>query len=537
MYTDPMKTGRTMIGRTGIQALIEAAKSKPKPFDYILIDETSRWGRNMADVFRILDVLDHHGVYLYFLGEDLDSSQPTFRDAYTMKVRQDEQFSKNLSRKIRGAQSRRFKEGYTPGGTCYGYRNVPILDATRKGRHGGQFVIAVKLEIDPEQDKIVRLIFQSYVDGKSIMDIVKMLNADSIPPPKRPRKNRNPAWSLSGIQCILENQNYCGLFTWGRVKSCRNPETGKTENRPVPASEWEHSERPDLRIISDEIWNAAQERRAVRAARSKSLGGMSRTAASRTYIFSGRLECGECGGNISITGGDTKRRYGCATHRVGGKCSNKATILQEELEGRLIEALSSNLQTESLREEIVQGLMEYFRTMRSKQLGTTQTAEQTRAALEESRRNLRRQHSNLIETIKTYGGSRGMTEECAQLEARIERIEDQFASIQQAPVYETTEAEVREFLDSKALSFQEVLLGAPEAVKQALQQMVSTITLTPFEDERGTVYRVTGDVDLFAMPHSVMHTSTVSCKGVHYTIPIAVDILARRASKRLPLAA
>ena len=130
-----------------------------------------------------------------------------------------------------------------------------------------------------------------------------------------------------------------------------------------------------------------------------------------------------------------------------------------------------------------------------------------------------------------------MTEECAQLEARIERIEDQFASIQQAPVYETTEAEVREFLDSKALSFQEVLLGAPEAVKQALQQMVSTITLTPFEDERGTVYRVTGDVDLFAMPHSVMHTSTVSCKGVHYTIPIAVDILARRASKRLPLAA
>src|SRR5712671_457357 len=47
VYKDEAVTGTTLIGRDGLDKLLEAAQQYPRPFDCVLIDDTSRLGRHV----------------------------------------------------------------------------------------------------------------------------------------------------------------------------------------------------------------------------------------------------------------------------------------------------------------------------------------------------------------------------------------------------------------------------------------------------------------------------------------------------------
>ena len=73
---------------------------------------------------------------------------------------------------------------------------------------------------------------------------------------------------------------------------------------------------------------------------------MNRTAASRSYLFSGLLVCGECTSRLVIISGRGKRgyvKYGCPSHRYRGVCDNAVTIRQDRLEQQLLAALEQRL--------------------------------------------------------------------------------------------------------------------------------------------------------------------------------------------------
>ncbi len=75
---DEEQTGRTMIGREGLADLMRLAQQRPRPFDCILIDDTSRLGRNLPDVLRICDTFMLYGVFIYFVSDRLDSRDESF---------------------------------------------------------------------------------------------------------------------------------------------------------------------------------------------------------------------------------------------------------------------------------------------------------------------------------------------------------------------------------------------------------------------------------------------------------------------------
>jgi hypothetical protein len=99
---------------------------------------------------------------------------------------------------------------------------------------------------------------------------------------------------------MLRNEIYRGVRVWNRTVKVRNPETGRKTSKARPKEEWERVGVPKLRIVPEDLWNAVQARiehvngklGAVR------LGGMNRTAASRSYLFSGLLVCGECASRL-----------------------------------------------------------------------------------------------------------------------------------------------------------------------------------------------------------------------------------------------
>ena len=148
----------------------------------------------------------------------------------------------------------------------------------------------------------------------TLLQIASMLNGDGVPTSQPHLSKRKPHWCKTAIREMLRNKRYIGKPAWGQSVESRDPETGKLVREDLPESQWQKIELPDLRIISDELFDRVQKQfcLATHGFGVKRLGGMTRTEASRRYLFSGILRCDVCGGNMRIT---TTRpaRYGCGT--------------------------------------------------------------------------------------------------------------------------------------------------------------------------------------------------------------------------------
>lgn len=160
--------------------------------------------------------------------------------------------------KVRGGQEGRILHGYIHGSRCYGYKNVPIYDETRKGPWGQPAVIGVRQEIIPEQAKVVRSIMEMRASGLSFGRIARALKADGTEPPRNPNKAGIPAWYPSTIKEITKNELYRGVRIWKRVQNVFNFAEGKKSRRKRSPAEWTRLEIPELRIIPDELWVKVQ---------------------------------------------------------------------------------------------------------------------------------------------------------------------------------------------------------------------------------------------------------------------------------------
>lgn len=59
---------------------------------------------------------------------------------------------------------------------------------------------------------------------------------------------------------ILNCELYVGRLVWNRQKKLKNPDTGRYAYRLNPQSEWVFGKAPELRILPQELWDAAKAR-------------------------------------------------------------------------------------------------------------------------------------------------------------------------------------------------------------------------------------------------------------------------------------
>jgi len=74
------------------------APRKPRPFDRILIDDTSRLARNVADALKMVERLSFYGVHVTFISQGIDTADKTARQLVTIHGMMDEQFLVGLGR-------------------------------------------------------------------------------------------------------------------------------------------------------------------------------------------------------------------------------------------------------------------------------------------------------------------------------------------------------------------------------------------------------------------------------------------------------
>jgi site-specific DNA recombinase len=78
ILSDKAVSGQQLAGRQGLDDLIKLAKQLPHRFDGIIIDDTSRFGRDLSSTLPMTDELKYANIFLYFANRQLDSRDRNF---------------------------------------------------------------------------------------------------------------------------------------------------------------------------------------------------------------------------------------------------------------------------------------------------------------------------------------------------------------------------------------------------------------------------------------------------------------------------
>jgi site-specific DNA recombinase len=493
---DSAVSGAALAPRRALNELLALAPRRPRPFDRILIDDTSRLARNVADALKMVERLSFYGIPVTFISQGIDTAEKTARQLVTIHGMMDEQFLVGLADKVHRGQEGRVLKGLNPGGKCFGYINVPIEDPTRQAKYGRPAVAGVRLQIDEQQAEVIRNIFRMTAEGIGLSQIAKTLNKEGVPAPQPPRTRSLRAWCPAAIYELLRNERYRGVQVWNRTVKVRNPETGRKVSKPRPLEEWKRVELPEWRIISEELWQAAHTRMAAKTKKFSAacLGGLNRTERSRSYLFSGLLVCGKCGSRLVITSGNGKRayvRYGCPSHRYRGVCENGLTIRQDRLEEQLIGAIEERI----LNSNLIDYALLQFQFGLQKRLDEMQRGATSLDELLRERQGLKAKADRLANAIAEMGHSPSLLAKLGEVDAQIAAVDRRMDA--QKPVDLTaTVAEMREFVSRNILELRTLLREDPVKSKTALARHIGQLKLTPKETEKGPVYELDGALDL-----------------------------------------
>lgn len=231
------------------------------------------------------------------------------------------------------------------GGIAFGYRSEPIIIG--HDAHGIPTTAGFRVELDPERAPIVVRLFEGYArQGLGLRTLAHRLNDEQLPSP------RGNSWAPTAIREILRNPIYRGERIWNRSEWVKDHETGIRKRFERPETEWVRQQDEAWRIVSDELWHAAQDARGRRNAlherdgRGRIIRSALRGPASRKRLLSGFLECGECGGSFHALHG--RAVWGCSWHRNRGSdvCANDTIVSQARLEAAVMDAVREALDEE-----------------------------------------------------------------------------------------------------------------------------------------------------------------------------------------------
>jgi DNA invertase Pin-like site-specific DNA recombinase len=371
IYYDKAISGSSIAPRNSFKRLMDIAKSSHVPFDYILVDDTSRVARNTREALEIFEELSYNGIGVFFVSQNIDTKKETAQELITLHGMVDSLYIRELAKKTHRGIEGQVLKGYSGGGRHYGYTSEPVFSG-RKDRYGNPEPDGYILKIKHDEALVVQEIFVLFAEkGCSAKRIANLLNRRlaEIGAPKPP-KGKN--WSMSTIlgseknhTGILNNELYIGKYIWNKRSSKRNPETGGKKAVLNHENKWKIIEIPSLQIVSHELWNKVKKRQKE----IKRKTGGRYTKAKSLYsknLLTPYSSCAQCGGTFGITSGGRNGKYGCSTNWNKGEaaCSNSFRLRKTEVEDIIVSFLSIELVEETslaaLYAEILENLSCYF---------------------------------------------------------------------------------------------------------------------------------------------------------------------------------
>ena len=194
IYTDEELSGAGA-DRPGYIRMLRVISQRPRPFDVLLVDDTSRLTRNRAELERLLESLQFAGIRVVAVSQGIDTSHEQADVLLTVHSLVDSLYIKELAKKTRRGLVGRVLKGLHAGGRTFGYKNEPVPNIA-----GADGTPAVELKINDAERPIVKRIFEMAADGGSLKKITKTLNGEHVPPPRKRAKKRDAVWCPNAMR-------------------------------------------------------------------------------------------------------------------------------------------------------------------------------------------------------------------------------------------------------------------------------------------------------------------------------------------------
>lgn len=303
-------------------------------FDMVVVKDISRFARNTVDLLQNIRRLKALGIETQFLTANMTSmGNSEFVLTIFGALAQEE--SANTSKRIKFGKKVNAEKGRVPN-IVFGY------DKTI----GDYF----NLTINEKEAKVIRQIYQWYTEeGYGCAAISNKLNEQGS------RTKRNCKWSQNAVSRILTNELYTGKIINGK-QEVADFLTGQRKEKDE--TEWLVTERPELRIIDDEVFEQVQK---ILHSRNQAFN-LNHERQSNKYLFSTLIKCKECGWSFRRTVRKYKNtyvRWVCSGHNGKGadSCPNAVTLDEEELIEVLQEYFSNVLKN---KKKVIQYVVKEF---------------------------------------------------------------------------------------------------------------------------------------------------------------------------------
>lgn len=315
-------------------------------FDVLVVREIDRLSRSLAKQLIVEQEMKRHGVEIdYVLGDYPDTPEGNFMRHMRATVAEYEREKIN-ERVIRGRYNK-VKAGsvFSCGRAPYGYRELK--------NDNGKY----RFEIDVEEAKVVRQIFEWYISGLASRKIAARLTEMQIPTyvdnnksrvATLKKKHKRGVWQYNTILSMIKNETYAGVWHYGKY-------IGRTGSKKRSKKEQVAVSVPA--IVRREVWEKANDvrnkNRRVRIHQT-----------SYEFLLKGIVFCGHCQYRASaVTNRRGEKVYGyyhCSAHRneMVRDCPHRRVFYNAEKVESLVWAWVVSLLTNP--KQLKEGLQSYY---------------------------------------------------------------------------------------------------------------------------------------------------------------------------------
>mgnify|MGYP000401643718 CR=1 FL=1 len=320
-YVDDGISG-TCFDRPGFNKMIEDIENGK--INMVITKDLSRLGRNYVQSGYYTETyFPEHNVRYIAILDNIDTAiDSANNDIAPFKSILNEMYAKDTSKKINSVLQSKRKQGEYLGTAPYGYKKDP------KNKY--------HLIVDEEAAKVVKLIFERYLEGYGTMQIADYLSEQKIPIPSDYNKKKRGAksityglWAQSTVRFILSNEIYTGTVIQGKRKKLSFKSKKFID---VPEEDWVKVPNMHEAIVSIEDYERAK--RIIESTKGSRVG-------ENDYLFKGLLRCYDCKGYIGIRSPDKNgniygrcQRYGrygkfdvCSPHNFNYQVFEESMIL------------------------------------------------------------------------------------------------------------------------------------------------------------------------------------------------------------------
>ena len=320
-FVDDGITGTTM-KRPGFQKMLQAIETGY--ISAVFVKDLSRLGRNYIEVGKLTEeYFPAHDIRLVAVSDGVDSDDGD-NEFTPFRNIMNEWYAKDISKKRRIVNKLKGQSGVPLSPPPYGYIKNP--DDPR-------FWI-----VEPEAAEVVRRIYQMALDGYGLAETAAALEQDGIYNPTYYWRARGTSrggskstveptkWGHTTVKKILTTQEYCGdvinFKSFSKSYKVKRRIENPTENRAIFLNVHEA-------IIDRATWEKVQSMKAGTRRKRP-------TVTQEPSVFSGKLKCPECGGNLNFHFSQTNpdiKFFSCQNHNCGlRKCSKTHYIRLDFLE-------------------------------------------------------------------------------------------------------------------------------------------------------------------------------------------------------------